>query len=136
MIPEDCYYTESHVWIKPEEDDVQLLGVTEPLLESLGQLLSLSLLDEDDPIMPSIPFGNVEGYQGTQQLYLPMEADIIEVNEELVANLEKLQSDPYGEGWLLRITLEDPQKELIQLMTVHSYRDYVIEDLGDEYVNE
>lgn len=136
MIPEDCFYTQSHVWIQPEEENVQLVGVTEPLLRYVGPLLSIWTLDDDDPIMPSVPFGGVEGAERTHELFLPMQADIVDVNEELVVSLEKLQQDPYGEGWLLRIELDDPQQELIQLMTVHAYRDYVVEDLGEEFIDE
>jgi glycine cleavage system H protein len=134
MIPEDCFYTEHHVWVKPEEDS-QLLGVTEPLLRAVGPVVSLSLLDADDPIMPDIPWGEVEGYRDSHQLFLPREAHILEVHDELLWTFEKLEKDPYGEGWLMRVKVEDPQY-LIQLMTVHSYREYVAKTLGEEFADE
>lgn len=136
MIPEDCYYTEYHLWIRHEEDQTLLVGVTRPLLRKVGPLLSIDILDADDPIMPTIPFGQVEGLDDARQLYLPMEADILEVHEELKANLDKLANDPYGDGWLARIKLEDPQSQLIQLMTYHTYRDFVKESLGEDYLDE
>ncbi len=136
MIPEDCYYTDQHMWLRPEDDEVILLGVTEPLLRRTGPLLSVSLLDADDPIMPGIPFGEVEGIDHSQLLSLPTEADIVEVNEEAIALPERVSDDPYGDGWLARITIDDAQHQLIQLMTVHSYRDFVKADLGEDYVDE
>ena len=134
MIPEDCFYTEHHVWIKPEADS-QLVGVTEPLLRAIGPVVSLAMLDADDPIMPDIPWGEVEGNRDTRQLYLPREAQILEVHDELLWSFEKLEKDPYGEGWLMRVKVEDPQY-LIQLMTVHSYRKFVAETLGEEFADE
>ena len=134
MIPEDCFYTEHHVWIKPEEDS-QVLGVTEPLLRLVGPIISVALLDADDPIMPDIPWGEVEGNRETRQLYLPREAQILEIHDELLWNFDKLQKDPYGEGWLMRVQLADPQ-QLIQLMTVHLYRQYVAELFGKKVADE
>ena len=133
MIPDDCFYTKGHVWIKPEEDS-QLVGVTEPLLRTIGPVVSLALLDADDPIMPDIPWGEVEGSRATHQLFLPREAQILEVHDELLWSFEQLEKDPYGEGWLMRIKLEDPQ-QLIQFMTVHTYREFVTETLGKEFAN-
>ena len=134
MIPEDCFYTDHHVWIKPEEDS-QLVGVTEPLLRAIGPVVSLAILDADDPIMPDIPWGEVEGSRDTRQLFLPREAQILEVHDELLWSFEKLEKDPYGEGWLIRVKLEDPQ-QLIQFMTVHSYRKFVADTLGKEFAND
>jgi len=134
MIPEDCFYTEHHVWIKPEEDS-QLVGVTEPLLRVVGPLISVALLDADDPIMPDIPWGELEGTRETRQLYLTREAQILEVHDELLWRFEKLEKDPYGEGWLIRIQIDDPQ-QLNRFMTVHRYREYVAEAFGEKFANE
>ena len=134
MIPEDCFYTEDHIWIKPEEDS-QLVGITEPLLRSIGPVVSLAMLDADDPIMPDIPWGEVEGSRDTRQLFLPREAQILEVHDELFWSFDKLEKDPYGEGWLMRVRLEDPQ-QLIQFMTVHTYKEFVAETLGKDFAND
>jgi glycine cleavage system H protein len=135
MIPEDCFYTEHHIWIKSEQD-VQLVGVTEPVLRWVGPVVSLTMLDADDPIMPDIPWGELEGYRYTRQLYLPREAQILEVHDEVLWTYEKLEKDPYGEGWLMRVRIEDFRQLLMQLMPVHVYREFVAESLGKEFADE
>ena len=133
MIPEDCFYTQHHVWVKPD-DDTQLLGVTEPLLRRIGAVVGVEMLDADDPIMPDIPLGALEGMRETRQLYLPMEADILEVNDELVWDFTKLEKDPYGEGWLIKIKASDVE-QLDDLMTHDEYDSY-IEDQAEEDEDE
>jgi len=135
MIPEDCFYTEHHVWIKPEQD-VQLVGVTEPLLRRVGPVVALTVLDADDPIMPDIPWGELEGSRETRQLYLPQEAQILEVHDEVLWTFEKLEKDPYGEGWVMRVRMEDARQQLIQLMPVHAYREFVATAFGKEFADE
>jgi glycine cleavage system H protein len=134
MIPEDCFYTEHHLWVKPE-DGTQLVGVTEPMIRKAGALISLVLPDADDPIIPDIPFGEVEAVDDTFRLYFPQEGTVLDVNDGLVSNLNRLQRDPYRKGWLMRVQVDEPD-QLIQLMTLHSYRDFVAKDLGEEYADD
>ncbi len=128
MIPEDRYYTKGHVWVKIDEAVVEL-GATEPIIRKLSPLISIDLPDPDDEMKMELPFGELEGLQDTFQLYPPVEARITDVNDELLWNLDRLAGDPYGEGWLLKIRVHDPQ-ELRQLLNSNVYAEYCSEDLG------
>ncbi|MHC4592263.1 MAG: glycine cleavage system protein H, partial [Planctomycetota bacterium] len=81
-----------------------------------------------------VPFGELEGRGLTYQLYPPLEASIIEVNDELVWNHTKLEKDPYGDGWLLKVQPHEPD-ELKRLFAAALYRKFCEDDLGEESTN-
>jgi glycine cleavage system H protein len=134
MIPEDLVYTKFHAWVRQGEPLVEV-GVTEPFLRRVAPLISLELPDPDDEMKPQLPYGEVEGHQESWRLYPPAEARIVEVNEELVWNHEKLLKDPYGEGWLLKVRVHDPE-ELAHLWSPGVYRRFCEDTLGAEFVDE
>ena len=134
MIPDDRYYTNSHVWVKIDEAVVEV-GVTEPILRKLSPLISIELPEADDEMKMELPFGELEGLHETRQLYAPVEARITDVHDELLANLDRLVRDPYGKGWLLKIRVHDPQ-ELKNLLTAKAYSAVCSEDLGEEYADD
>ena len=135
MIPDDRFYTIQHLWIRPDEAQVEI-GVAEPLLWRLGPIISVELLDADDEMKLELPFGELECAEETYQLYPPIEACITEVNDELIWNHVKIAEDPYGKGWLIRLRMED-QRDLHQLfMPASLYRKFCVENLGEESVEE
>jgi glycine cleavage system H protein len=134
MIPEDRFYTTDHLWVKPDDGQLEI-GVTRPLLHIVGELVAVELLDADDAMKEELPFGEIEGADKSHKLFPPTEARIIEVNSELLWNLEKLHEDPYQEGWLVRVEMEDEQQmDLLQLMTARLYEEYIQKNLGEEYL--
>ncbi|MFO7958199.1 MAG: glycine cleavage system protein H [Candidatus Brocadiia bacterium] len=134
MIPDDLFYTNDHVWVRPEEDYIEV-GVTRPLIKKLEPLISVDLLEADDAMKMQVPFGVLEGHEETYYLYPPVEERIIEVNDEVLWIDQKLMEDPYGEGWLIRV--ESPETpELLHLMTSTAYAEFCAEDLGEEYVDD
>ena len=133
MIPDDRQYTKNHEWAKLT-DAVLEVGVTEPLLRLLSPLISVELPEPDDELKMELPFGELEGLHQVHQLYPPVETRIVEVNEELVWNHEKLLKDPYGEGWLLKLRVEDPA-ELSHLFPSALYEKYCRDQLGDAFVD-
>lgn len=136
MIPEDCFYTNNHEWVRADDNQLEI-GVTRPLLMKVGDLISLELLDADDEMKLELPFGEIEGSEAICKLYPPIEARIVEVNAELLWNLEKLKQDPYGEGWLIRVQLDEGQQlDVLQFMTGRLYEQYVQEQLGEEYLQD
>jgi len=122
MIPDDRNYTNYHLWIKLDGEPVQI-GVTQPLLESIRPLLALDLPDPDDDLTEPVPFGEVEGQGAIHQLYTPVDALVLEVNEKLIWDPDLLLADPYYEGWLLKISIEQPDR-LRNLMTAEAYARY------------
>ena len=121
MIPDDRMYSSDHIWVKLDEAQV-LMGVTDVLLNSLGTLVSVELPEPGDEMMPDIPFGEIETMEAVYQMYPPADGEVLETNKALGWKPERLAEDPYGEGWLLKIKIEDTE-QLKQLMNAESYQE-------------
>ena len=132
MIPADRLYTKNHEWARLVDSMVEV-GVTRPLLRKIGPLVSVELPDADDEMKLELPFGELESLNEVYQLYPPIETRIVEVNEELIWNHTKLLKDPYGDGWLLKIRVNDPA-ELNKLFTPAVYEKYCRDVLGEEFL--
>ncbi len=133
MIPEDRAYTKFHIWVRMDGALTEV-GVTEPILRKLEPLISVDLPEPDDELKAELAFGELEGHEETFHLRPPVEARIVEVNEELVWNHKKLLKDPYGAGWMLRIRPHEPER-LTKLWSPALYRTFCLDDLGEEYVD-
>ena len=130
MIPEDRTYTRNHEWVKLDEAVVQM-GVTAPLLKMMGTLIALELPEKGDEMMLGVPLGAIESTHSVHELLPPADAMILEVNETLLWDLDAPAKDPYGEGWLLKIKVHDPD-QLRSLLAPAAYRDYCKEQWGEE----
>lgn len=133
MIPDDCVYSKSHVWVRVRPDLVEV-GVTEPLLRKIGPVIGVELPDADDELKRELPLGELEGLNATHVLYPPAEGRVVAVNQELVWNQSKLMADPYGRGWLVKVQVHDPT-ELKALFASALYRKFAQDNLGEEYVD-
>ena len=134
VIPDDLFYTKDHVWVRPEENCVEM-GVAEPLVRRLEPLLSIDMLDPDDDMKKQLPFAELEGRERTVQLYPPIESRIVEVNQELLWDQTKLVEDPSGKGWLVRVKKPD-QEALLHLMTASAYTEIYAQELGEKRSDE
>ena len=128
MIPEDRYYTMSHVWVKLDEAKV-VIGAAEPLVRSLGPLLAVELPDPGEEMMLDVPFGEIESVHTVHQLYPPADAVVLETNESVLYDVDRLTRDPYGEGWLLKIRVHDPE-QIKDLVASEAYADFCKEYFG------
>jgi glycine cleavage system H protein len=93
------------------------------------------MLAADDDMKRQVPFGELEGHQETRQLYPPVETRILEVNEELLWDQAKLEKDPYGDGWLMRIALPEGPA-LLHMMTSTAYTEFCERDLEEDSADE
>ena len=125
-IPDDRNYTERHTWVKLDEAPVRM-GVTRELVDRLDTLLSIELPAPDVEMMEDVAFGEIEAMDRIFQLYPPARAQVLESNSTVAWDLDKLQEDPYGEGWLLKIKVHDSE-ELKDLLTPEAYREYCEKD--------
>jgi glycine cleavage system H protein len=132
MIPDDRRYTKGHLWVRLV-DDLLEIGATQAIVKKLTPLLSVDLPDADDEMKIELPFGELEGTEEVFQLFPPVESRIAEVNDEIVWNLQKLQDDPYGEGWLVKM---DPvtDNDLETMLTAKVYRTFCAKDIGAKYL--
>jgi len=129
-IPDDRNYTERHIWVKLDRAPVRM-GVTRVLLDRLGTLLSIELPEPKVEMMEDVAFGEIEAMDTIFQLYPPAKAEVLNTNDDLAWNPDKLAEDPYEEGWLLEIKVHDSD-QLKDLLTPQAYRDYCQEDTEEE----
>ncbi len=130
MTPSDRRYTETHEWVKIE-DDVAIIGITDYAQESLGDITFVELPDPDQTIEQDHECAVVESVKAASDIYSPISGNIVEVNEALDANPETLNEDPYGEGWLFKIKGFDAA-QIDELLDAADYEAMNEEDDDDE----
>jgi len=103
-IPEGFFYTEEHEYLKPtDEDGVFLVGVTDYAQGELGDVVYIELPEVGASYQKMDPFGNIEAVKAVSDLYSPVAGEIVEVNAALDDDPAVVNSDPYGEGWIVKI---------------------------------
>ena len=105
-IPEDLIYTKEHEWIRVTEENA-IVGITDFAQSQLGDIIFLELPDVGDKIIAGEPFGEIEAVKTVSELYAPVDGTVIEVNNNLEDFPEKVNQDCYGDGWLIKIKLEN-----------------------------
>ena len=107
MNPEDLKYTAEHEWLRID-GDTAVIGVTDYAQEQLGDIVYIGLPALGDTIDPGASIGELESTKSVSDLFAPVPGVVLERNESLEQNPEVVNSDPYGEGWLIKVTLTDP----------------------------
>ncbi len=124
--PDDLLYSKEHEWIQ-RESDVATIGITEYAQKELGDVVFAELPEVGATFNANDAFGSVESVKAVSEVYTPVSGKIVEANESLLDNPEKINDDPYGEGWIIRIHVENPA-ELETLMSSQEYSEYVEEE--------
>lgn len=125
MYPEELLYTKDHEWISVQ-DDIGIVGITDYAQKELGEIVFVELPEVGETFEANEPFGSVESVKAVSEIYCPASGEVIEVNEALVERPEVINEDPYGEAWMIKIKLSNPD-ELEDLMTAEEYEAYVEE---------
>lgn len=110
MILGELRYTSEHEWVRVESDDVVTVGITHYAQDALGDIVFVSLPSVGDAVTAGQSCGEVESTKSVSELYAPVDGTITEVNEALDSSPEVINSDPYGAGWLMRISLSAPDQ--------------------------
>jgi glycine cleavage system H protein len=121
--PDDLKYSRSHEWVRREANEA-VVGLTDYAQEELGDIVYVELPSEGGEVEKETAFGVVESVKATEDLYSPVSGRVIEVNTPLDDTPEMVNEDPYGDGWLIRLEMSDPN-ELEGLMTAEQYHAYV-----------
>ena len=121
-IPEDLHYSKDHEWIRVE-GDTGTVGITDHAQHALGDVVFVELPRAGEQFEAHQSFGNVESVKAVSELYCPVSGEVTEVNETLQDEPEKVNNDPYGAGWMIRLRLNDPG-EIDRLMNAAEYEDY------------
>ena len=128
MNPNDRSYTREHEWIIVEDADAgrALVGITHFAQDQLGDIVYFELPKVGDSVSHLGKMGEVESVKAVSDLYSPVSGEVIEVNPALADRPELTNEDPFGEGWLIRVTMSD-KSELETLLTVEEYESFLAE---------
>lgn len=125
MYPPELLYTKDHEWIRVD-GSTGTLGITDYAQKELGDIVFVELPKAGDHVTAKETFGAVESVKAVSDVYSPVTGEILAVNAQLQKNPELLNTDPHGEGWLVRVRLAD-RRETESLMTAEEYEAYIKE---------
>jgi len=119
-IPADLKYTKDHEWIKIE-DDIITVGITDFAQGELGDIVYVEVETVDETLDAEEIFGTVEAVKTVSDLFLPISGEIIEFNEALEDEPEKVNTDPYGDGWMVKVKYSD-SSQIDNLLSPEDYK--------------
>lgn len=126
--PENLKYTEEHEWVRLEEGNIAYVGITDFAQSELGELVYIEVESVGETLEKGDEFGTVEAVKTTSELYMPVSGKVLEFNLKLDDSEGDdptlVNSDPYGEGWIVKLELSDPE-ELKELLDAAAYREVV-----------
>lgn len=129
--PEDYRYTEEHEWISVD-GDIGTVGITDHAQSELGDVVYLELPEVGERVEAGEAFGTIESVKAVSDLYAPASGEVTEVHDDLVDQPEVVNDDPHGDGWMIRVRLDDP-RAVDELLSAAGYREFLEEseeDLG------
>jgi glycine cleavage system H protein len=121
-VPEDLHYSKDHEWISVE-GDVGTIGITDHAQNALGDVVYVEVPKVGDSFSAHEAFGSVESVKAVSEIFTPISGEVVEVNESLQDEPEKVNTDPYGDGWMIRLRMSNPG-EVDSLLTAAEYEDF------------
>ncbi|QRR02208.1 glycine cleavage system protein GcvH [Dyadobacter sandarakinus] len=121
--PSELKYTEDHEWIRIE-GDTAIIGITDHAQNELGDIVYVDINTVGEALQKGDVFGSVEAVKTVSDLFLPIAGTVLEINEQLDGEPELVNSDPYGNGWMVRISLASPGEE-DGLMSAEDYQKFI-----------
>ena len=122
-VPTDLRYTRDHEWVRLDGDTASV-GITQYAADQLGDIVFVELPDAGRALEASKPFGVVESVKAVSDLYAPVSGEVAAINDALAGSPELVNSDPYGEGWMIQVRLA-PDADLDDLLDASAYDDLV-----------
>jgi len=123
MVPKDLKYTEEHEWVHVESG-LGLVGITDYAQKELGDIVFVELPQVGEQVTQSEVFGTVEAVKAVSELFAPVSGEVVGVNQKLEDTPQLINSDPYGDGWIIKIKMTD-QAELDNLLSPTEYRELI-----------
>ena len=121
--PADLKYTKEHEWVRLDAD-TGTVGITDYAQDQLGDIVFVELPAAGTAVKQMDKFGEIESVKAVSELYSPVTGEVAEANPMLADNPQLVNDDPYGEGWMLRIRLNDPG-EVEKLLSAQEYDDFI-----------
>ncbi len=122
-IPENLKYTKDHEWVRVEED-FAYIGVTDFAQGELGDVVFVEIETEGESLDKEEVFGTIEAVKTVSDMFMPVSGEVLEINPKIEDEPELINKDPYGEGWLIKISIAD-SSELDELLTLEQYNDLI-----------
>ncbi len=119
--PEDLRYLDSHEYVRLE-GEIATIGVSAFAIDQLGDIVFLELPEIGDELTIGESFGTIESVKAVEDLYPPVSGTVIDRNEPALETPESIAEDPYGEGWLLKVRVDNPDDELEETISASEYR--------------
>ena len=122
-IPANLKYTKDHEWIRVEGDEVTI-GITDFAQSELGDIVFVEIETEGEELVQEEVFGTVEAVKTVSDLFMPISGEVMAFNEELEDAPEKVNDDPYGDGWMIRVKITDAA-QLDELLSAQDYQSLI-----------
>ena len=123
MYPEEFRYTKEHEWVKAE-GGAGIVGITDHAQQELGDIVYVDLPKVGATVEKGKSLGSVESVKAVSDIYSPVSGEVIEINELLTTKPEKLNEDPHGAAWLVKLRMSNPD-EIKQLLSASDYQTYI-----------
>jgi glycine cleavage system H protein len=121
-VPEDLHYSKDHEWVRVE-GNIASIGITDYAQNSLGDVVYVELPKVGEDFAANESFGSVESVKAVSEVFSPISGTVAEVNESLNDEPEKVNGDPYGDGWMIKVNMSSPG-EVDSLLTAAEYEDF------------
>lgn len=122
--PKDLKYTKEHEWIRDNGDSTITIGITDFAQSELGDIVFVELEPEGSEFVKDEVFGTVEAVKTVSELFSPISGEVIEINALLEDDPELVNTDPYGDGWMIKLKVNDPS-EMDSLLSPKSYQEMI-----------
>ena len=119
-IPSNLKYSKDHEWVRVE-GDTAYIGITDFAQSELGEIVIVDITTEGETLDSEAVFGSIEAVKTVSDLFMPLGGEVLEVNPKLEDNPELVNSDPYGEGWMIKVKMTDPS-EAGNLLDAEAYK--------------
>ena len=120
--PKGLKYTKEHEWIRFEEDDLAVIGITDYAQNELGDIVYVELPEAGDAVEAMESFGTIEAVKTVAELFSPISGTVEEINEMLADQPELVNSDPYGDGWMVKVKVSEIPDDLL---SAEEYKDMI-----------
>ncbi|GFE67817.1 glycine cleavage system protein GcvH [Chroococcus sp. FPU101] len=122
--PDDLRYLDSHEYVRLE-GEIAIVGISAYAIDQLGDIVFIELPELGDSVDVGERFGTIESVKAVEELYPPVSGTVVQRNETIIETPELIGDDPYGEGWLLKVRVENPDDELADTLSSVEYRSHV-----------
>jgi glycine cleavage system H protein len=119
--PDDLHYLDSHEYVRLD-GEIATIGVSAFAIDELGDLVFLELPEVGDSLEVTERLGTIESVKATSDLYSPVTGTVVERNDAMIDSPESIADDPYGEGWLIKIRVDNPDEALADTLTAAEYK--------------